>query len=135
MDSSEMPPRDVYLYRPEFTAFPYDNFRTNLNNLRKAIAKLQDSALWDSQALARDRKLFPRPDKNFRGEPQWHGSDAEALLKQDVTDGKQKTMKPKDLYKSRNEYQVYPLHIFRGHIDQEERAQKHVAQWYKKKKR
>ena len=48
----------------------------------------------------------------------WHNSRAESLLSEDIKNGYHLQMKPKDLYKTRTEYQVFPLHKFRNHIYQ-----------------
>ena len=44
---------------------------------------------------------------NIRQEPQWHGSDAEKLLKKDVEDGIHDLLSPMDFYYFWDEYQVY----------------------------
>jgi hypothetical protein len=82
----------------------------------------------DSAALAHDRRIHPKAANNHRGEPRWEGSDAERLLRQDMDEGKHKTMKPQLLYNMRNEYyENYPLKIFREHIYQEEKRRKFLA--------
>jgi hypothetical protein len=46
---------------------------------------------------------------------------------------KHQTMAPRELYLTRNQYhENYPLRVFRGHIDQEDRRQKYIT--YLKKK-
>ena len=47
--------------------------------------------------------------------------------------GKANEMKPKDLWKSRNEYKEFPLDVFCGHVHQEKRAQQEVPYWIVKR--
>ena len=90
----------------------------------KALKVSVRSLSREMAALAHDRKIHPKRAHNDRGEPRWEGSEAERLLQQDVKDGKDKTMKPHDLWFSHEEYQKYPKDVFRGHIYQERRCQK-----------
>ena len=46
----------------------------------------------------------------------WHMSEAKALLKQDIANGKNPQINPQALYEMRDEYQVYPLKNFWNHI-------------------
>jgi hypothetical protein len=63
-----------------------------------------------------------------RGEPRWEGSEAVRLLRLDMDEGKHHTMRPRDLYQTRPQYyEKYPLTVFRGHIDQEERRRKYFV--------
>jgi hypothetical protein len=63
-----------------------------------------------------------------RGKPRWEGSEMERLLQLDMDDGKDKSMKPIDLYKSRKEYnENYPLVVLWKHINQEQRQRKMLA--------
>jgi hypothetical protein len=75
----------------------------------------------DSAALTHGQRIYPKKTHNHRGEPRWEVSEAERLLTLDIDKGKNKSLKPIDLHHSRNEYKMYPLTVFRNHIDQEER--------------
>jgi hypothetical protein len=56
------------------------------------------------------------------------GSEAVRLLRLDMDEGKHHTMRPRDLYQTRPQYyENYPLTVFRGHIDQEERRRKYIV--------
>lgn len=128
LTSSEMPPAEVYLQREEFSEFEYGRFRDRLRDLRRQIAQQNACAASESASLAHDRQIHPKKPFNYRGEPRWEGSDAERLLRLDMDQGKHKKAKPLELYTSRKEYfESYPLRVFRGHIDQEERRRKFVA--------
>jgi len=124
----EMDPKEVYVQRAEFSEFPYDRFRSNLRALRKNILQKKSNSVADYDSLVHDRKLYPKPSRNCRGEPRWEGSVAEIKLREDVLQGKHQEMCPKELYYSREEYySSYPLGVFRKHIDQEKRRLKFIA--------
>jgi hypothetical protein len=128
LDVNVMDAREVYVQRPEFADFEYDHFRDRLRYLRNQIKEKKNSATLASTALARDRQIYPKPSHNHRGEPRWEGSETERLLRLDMDDGKDKRMKPIDLYRSRREYnENYTLDVFRKHIDQEQRRRKMLA--------
>jgi hypothetical protein len=128
-----MGPQEVYLQRTEFTEFAYNNFRSNLRYLRKDIISTRAQDVSDSTALANDRRIHPKKALNHRGEPRWEGSEAERLLRLDMDEEKHRTLKPRELYMTRQQYHDnYPLKVFRGHIDQEERRRKYIV--YLKKK-
>jgi hypothetical protein len=110
--------------RPQFGQTVRRLFESRLSSLRKQINRAKGIAVDEEAALAHDRALFPAPTHNHRGEPRWDGSKAQRLLKQDVSNGLQKTMKPAQFHMTRPEFQVYPLAVFRGHIYQEERFSK-----------
>ena len=136
LDSESMTPRDAFFQRPEFAEFGgYENFPSRLRSARQHIACKNDRAASDCAALAHDRKIYPKPDNNHRGEPRWEGSEAERLLRNDMDEDKHKQMKPELLYNAREEYyKNYPLKVFREHIYQEEKRRKFLAQYGSHKK-
>ena len=128
LEGNAMDAREVYLQRPEFADFEYNHFRDRLRYLRNQIKEKKNRATLAITALARDRQIYPKASHNHRGEPRWEGSEAERLLRLDMDDGKDKSMKPIGLYQSRKEYnENYPLDVFRKHIDQEQRRRKMLA--------
>ena len=132
LDSSTLAPQEVYLQRTAFADFgEYDKFPARLRGLRSQITDKNNRGASDSIALAHDRRIFPKPTHNGRGEPRWEGSDAERLLKLDIDEGKHKTMQPKELHQSRGEFQNYKLKLFREHIYQEEKRCKFLASFKK----
>jgi hypothetical protein len=135
LDVDDMGPQVVYEQRPEFTQFPYKNFRTNLNNLRKDIIEKMAIAVSESAALANDRRIHPKKVLNPRGEPRWEGSETIRLLRLDMDAGKHHTMKPLELRQTRQQYRNYPKGVFRGHIEQEERARKYIVYLKNKQKK
>ena len=128
IDSDLMEPQVVYGQRPEFSDFPYKKFRDNLSAARRRHRDAKNRSATDAAALAHDRGIYPKKATNHRGEPRWDGSQAQALLKIDVHEGKNRTMAPNALRDSRAEYQEFPLDVFRGHIHQEWKRQKLIRQ-------
>jgi hypothetical protein len=112
---------DVYWQRPEFVVTKRRLFCSRLTTLRKSILHDKTTATIEEIALAHDRALFPAPTHNYRNEPRWEGSEAQRLLKEDVSANRHAATPPKQLYNSRPEYQDYPLKVFREHIYQEVR--------------
>lgn len=119
-----MDPDEVYAQRVEFQAFEITSFKSRLKALRELIASKRNFAVIDAANLANDRRIHPRPTHNFRGEPQWEGSNAQRILRLDMDRGKHTTMKPFDFWKTKAAYQYYDLKVFRDHIHQETRRRK-----------
>ena len=130
-----MGPADVYAMHEEYKQYNYENFRTNLRNLRQSLHRLQGHADADSAALAHDLQVRPPAANNPRGYPRWDGSEAERLLKIDINGCMHSNMKPHILYQKRKEYQEFPLEVFRDHIYQEIRSRTGSLYWSAKKKK
>jgi hypothetical protein len=128
----DMTPKQVFAFRPEFQVYNYDNFVTNLRNMRKTVTKQQDLADDDEAAFAHDELLELRV--NGKPYPRWQGSVAEQLLKQDIDNGRHINMKPRELRESRLEYRPYPQTVFRDHIHQELRARMERPYWLARRK-
>ena len=130
LTNAEMPPLEVYNFRPEFAQIPYDSFPRRLKALRvQCGAKLNRSTV-DAAAYNNDRRFDYQATFVALGLPRWDGSDAERLLKIDITNALHEQMAPKELYISRNEYQVFTLKVFRGHIHQEVKRRKFITGFY-----
>jgi hypothetical protein len=131
-----MSPADIWKTfcapRPAFSGFLYKKFPPRLRAMQKQHLMKGGRAADEHAALIHDRINFPRPSHNHRGEPQWHGSDAERLLKFDVAAKNHEIMTPRQLYGTRISYQEYPLEVFRKHIHQEVRLLKLRSQYAKK---
>ena len=131
--SPNLKPKQVYEQfcqnHPTFKNFQdYKNFASRLGRLREKHATRNDRAEVDDACLAHDRTIFPEPTIDTSGNAMWQKSTAQQLLRQDITDGKHKTMKPKELYETREEYyENYNLDFFRERIYQEQRRFKHQA--------
>jgi len=105
-------------------------FKTNLHNLRKALAKKTGKAASDRDALASHLAIHPRgANDGTRPCPRWDGSDAQRWLKHDIEQGRHKAMRPKILRQYRPEYSAFPLQVFRDHISQELRSIVETPHW------
>lgn len=129
--------------RPEFKDFQdYTHFASRLLSLRKKSESRGDRAKEDADALAHDRKIFPAPTEDTKGQPMWKGSKAQELLRKDIKDGLldqidpitgRRIYKPKGLYEMREEYhEKYSLDSFRNRIYQEIKFDKRLT-WVESK--
>jgi hypothetical protein len=134
--TEEMKPKAVQARRPEYQLFKKEKFATNLRALRKVLSIKDGRAAADSAALANDLLLHPPAAVGPGGYPQWADSVALRLLQLDVDEDLHNILKPRELYVTRAEYQIYPLVVFRKHIDQERDHRKQLVHWetkYQKK--
>jgi len=136
----EMGPEVVYASNEIFWQYKFANFKTNLTNLRLALARDIGRANSDAEYLAAD--LLNHPPIAVaaqvlagQGYPIWAGSEAEHCLKEDVDQGRHLMAAPKELYESRDEYQEWPLDVFRDHIYQELRRRKTQSYWLHRDKK
>ena len=120
-------PGEVHEFRPEYKERKYENFRTNLNNLRKALKEQRARADSDDAALAHDEALNLRT--NSKPYPRWQGTEAERLLKLAIDNGQHIIMQPQELKNTCAEYEPYPLKVFRDHIQQELRSRTERPYW------
>jgi hypothetical protein len=112
-------PKDVYDMHNSYKGFPFDNFKKNLQSLIEAVAKDIARMQHDCEAYGHDLGVVKalRSDEEAGSRPlSWHLSDARKLLKVDMVEGKHKQLKPKALWLSRTEYQVFALEPFRKAI-------------------
>ena len=108
-----------------FRRMKFDNtFKRQLDSIRVDYIKKAARCASDLKAYNAAKKNHPTPLLNHRGEPQWHGSQAQKLLKDMVANNQHVGKAPKSLYKEEKEFQVYCLQTFCDHIYQEERLLK-----------
>jgi hypothetical protein len=121
--------------RDEYQAVEYENFRTNLNKLRKKLESQQSSAASDNAALQRYMGSNPVNMNPTGGMeyPRWDLSDAQRLLKEDIAAERHKTMTPQELRMTKLEYQHFPKDVFQKHIHQEVRSLTETPYWLVKK--
>jgi hypothetical protein len=120
-------PKEVYEMHAEYKQYELKNFGPNFNRLKKTLQGLQDRADEDEVAFLHDEALNLRA--NNKPYPRWGGTVAEGLLKIDIDTGKHETMKPRELHATRPEYSLYPLKVFRDHVQQERRARCERNYW------
>ena len=82
--TADMHVHSVYCLRPEYEACDFKKFKTNLKAFLKKMANDEERAQRDMEAFIYDTSIY----KLAKDDPkQWHGSNAEVLLKQDVKNG------------------------------------------------
>lgn len=151
-----MSAKEVYDSHSIFQQYPFVRFKDNMKSLAKQVKIDEEWAKIEVEDVERDMKLVKRHKLTVRGYPFWNTHRANKLLCEDVKSGKllllngnhdqhnntnfhiaflgkANEMKPKDLWKSRNEYKEFPLDVFRGHVHQEKRAQREGPYWQVKR--
>jgi hypothetical protein len=119
--TAESDPNEVYNSLEEFQMYNIRNFKSNLRNLIASINLKEELARFDIEAVEHHMGLHPRPQLTQQNYPFWDTSSAKTLLVNDMNNGLELIMAPKDLRNTRPEYQAFPLDVFRRHIHQEKR--------------
>jgi hypothetical protein len=83
--------------------------------------------------MEHDRTLYPRSEKNSRGELVFDLHPAKMLLREDLKNGLHKRMSPSALRRTREEYKAFGKSIFKHRIYQELARQK-MINWLEKKR-
>lgn len=127
----------VHMLRAEYHLCIPANFKRNLQTLRESMRAKAGTASQDWELLQSDRMVYPiEVQPSNQPYPQWSGSQAELFLRQDVSEGKNLSLKPRDLWLSRQEFQVYPLEVFWQHLYQvigSKQAKGYWMNWQKNK--
>ena len=125
-----------YHHHKYFKNFPFDKtrYKDRIERLREAIKRLQHWAAYDAAKIEEDRIKHPPKEKNIRGELRWDGSEAQALLKLDMDQGRHLQMRPKEFRETREAYGMFKLRIFQKHVDQEKQARKDYDEATKSKR-
>ena len=130
--NDSMVARDVYMMHEEYKEYDFKKFQNNFRSLKKVIKKHVGRAQVDHACLERDLEVHCRPDLTSAGFPFWDTSKARVSLKRDIDEGLHESMRPLELWQSRNEYQEFSLKKFRDHVTQEKRRRKQNAYWLHK---
>ena len=112
----------VFGMHVEYQEFEFKNFKINLRNLLDFVEKSRDRAADDKDAVEHDMML-----PAFQ-QAEWHGSDAERLLEEDVANLVfHEDDDPGDCWLSRPEYQQVDLLKFRKHLYQARKKRERAA--------
>lgn len=131
--SDDLFPRQVHQMNAEFLRWPKTSFASNLRNLRAAVKRDQGRADMAKEAFEHDRRVMIPPAT--RKYPKWGGSEAEALLKSDIANKVIDGMKPKDIHEMRQEYQEWPLNVFRDFLTSTKRRRHASSYWLVRNKK
>jgi hypothetical protein len=113
---------------PAFKRITFDDsFVRRIKAVRDDHLKKVHRCEEDLKAYTAAKLNHPTPALNWRGEPQWNGSEAQMQLKELIALGKHVGKQPKELWNSSNHFKVYTLKSFRDHIYQEKRLLKFNA--------
>lgn len=127
-----MKPGDVYnSNKILFHQYKYENFRTNLNSLKKSIALNTQQIKFDELAIKEEAKAFKRGEVTNHGNLYYDTSKARESLVMDVKDGTAHAYKnhPRDLRAKRPEYQSFGLNVFTKHFNREIRRANEEVGW------
>lgn len=123
----------VVALRPGFyDIVPRTNFVTNWKALKTRIDNNIERARKNKERYDHDMKLYTLA----KDDPEeWHGSEAEALLKDDISKERHLRYSPGLLYSCTDEYQEFEYQTFRKHIHQEARSLLETPYWMVKKEK
>ena len=132
-----MSAEQIWRSHPQFRLYDLEKFVKHNKDMKELTDK-RKVLISDEEACYR-RDLLKLPERSgttSRGIPFWHTHAASDLLQQHVAaemDGSERKRKPQQLWKSRAEYQEFPLKVFRKHIYQERTKQLAVPYWQHKR--
>lgn len=121
---NEMPLNVIFTSRPEFAEYGYTNFSSRLATIRHQTKRDNGRAADDLAAFEAFQALNIAHTHSPHGYPEWESSKAQKRLQKDIDDGLDKMLTPLELWCFREEYDDYPLKVFRDHIYQEHRTRK-----------
>ena len=133
---SRMTPEEIWESHPQFQLYELNKFKTYNKNMKELTLRRRSLVSDEEANYKRDMLKYPKRDKTSKGIPFWPHSQASELLIKHVIDemeGNVQKVKPAQLWKSRTEYQAFPLLIFRKHIYQE-RTKKLAAPYWQHKR-
>ena len=123
LDESVMPAEEAwerYRRHPTFIAEKviFEQFAKRLKGHREQMALPVRRAEFDAVAVAHDRANHPFPTHNVRGQPNFHLSPAEELLRDNVCNKRHEGKNPSDFQQTRDEYKVFEKRKFKELIYQ-----------------
>jgi hypothetical protein len=116
---------DCYKKMDEFKDVPFQQFSDRLRDHRKQVQKRVNRSINDEVARIHDRHIYPRQNRNSRGDLVFDMSPAKMILREDVINGIHETMTPSELQGLRTEYEGFKSDVFKRRIYQEVRLQKY----------
>jgi hypothetical protein len=123
-------PNNVYSSNDEYMRYDIKKFKSNLKSLLKSLDNKEERAQFDIEAVAHDMALFPRAAMTVGGYPFWDTSEAKLLLTNDIEQGVDLQLQPRDLWNSREAYKLFPYKIFLRRIHQERRNRTNSTYWH-----
>jgi hypothetical protein len=115
---ARMSAKEIWQSDQLFQQYEFEKFKEYLKNMAHRTTARKKQLRDEYQAYLSDMEQLPMRDATARGYPFWNTHEASKLLEKDEMSGKATELKPKQLWKSRLEYQDFPLRVFRKHIYQ-----------------
>jgi hypothetical protein len=117
----------IFQMHGEYKLYDREKFSSRLSKVRDMYDDCMHRKSMDEEAFNtflhnHNPSLF-----SHQGYPEWQGSDAQSLLRDDIEANKHNGMSKIDLWESRAEYfEDFPLSVFRDKIKQEIRTAKYL---------
>lgn len=119
-------PEEVWKSSEWFQQYPKHRFIDNMKNIKKALEDKGRVIEEDIKLISEELAALNFSNVTKRGHPHWHTHSAKKLLAEDLLQGRNVNMKPKEFHATRQEFEEFPLRVFRGHIYQEQRKQREM---------
>ena len=127
----QMLPDEVYNSCYLYQEYKRENFKRNLQKLRASTENRAVQINFDRHAVD---NLPKRPMLTNAGHPFWDGSEAQQILKLALSNGQFQGWKPKEVYKHNDEFQKFPLNVFRNHFYKAQASKTSSAYWQMRQK-
>ena len=111
-----MTAEEIWKSQPEFQKYPLQDFKKYNKNMKALVSQKVRRAATEEAIYQEDMRHHTHKEITCRGTPFWNKHAAKAMLIKDVEDGIGRTMKPRQLWESREEYQAFPYEFFRKRV-------------------
>lgn len=128
-----MSAEEIYKHHKVFHDYDLHDFKKWDKKMIKLTDKHRREIHQNIELFKRHRLKFPKNTASSRGKCIWRDHPASNILVCDTKSGNASKVKPKELWKSREEYQDFSLDDFRKHIYQEKYRQLAGPYWQKKR--
>ncbi|KAL7537423.1 hypothetical protein ACHAXR_007812 [Thalassiosira sp. AJA248-18] len=133
-----MSAEQIWESHPQFQLYELEKFKGYNERIQTLTTKRKSMIAEEEASFERDMLRVPKRGTTSKGVPFWHTHAAAVLLEQHITEemaGTKSKARPHQLWRSRAEYQEFPLPIFRKHMYQERMKQIAAPYWqYKRNK-
>ena len=126
---NNMTAEEIWKSHHQFQQYELEKFKTYNKNMIALTSKRRKCIDEEEAMYRRDMLALPKCAMTSRNLPFWNNHPASELLEKDEKRGIAKTMKPKQLWETREAYQDFPLSIFCKHIYQERTKQLAAPYW------
>ena len=117
----------------QFQLYDFGKFKGYNKNMMKLTSKRKGRISEEQASFNHDMLKLQQKTITAREYPFWNKHPASELLREDELNCTEKQMKPEKLWRSRLEYQDFPLPVFRKHIYQERMKQLAAPYWQHKR--